>query len=123
MVNLSEIGWFISPKVTWDGKTGQGSTYFTFTYQANVAEVEITDHSKIKVNRIYALHDSGRIINPIMAKGQVYGGLSWAVGFALSEEVEFKDGHITTLNFNKYRLTRAREMPEVVIEFIEKNYK
>jgi len=117
---MTESGWYSAPPLTWNPETGTGSVYFTFSYTTNVAEVEVdTETGNVKVLRIYALHDSGRIVNPKTARSQVYGGLSWAIGFALFEDFKLKNGIPQQINFDKYKILRAIDAPDIFIEFIE----
>ena len=119
-VNLTAVGLFVAPPLTWDPKTGRGTTYFTFAYFTNVAEVTVdTKTGQVKVDRIYSVHDSGKIVNPNTARGQVYGGVAMGLGYALFEDFKSENGVPQTLNFDKYRIPYARDMPDVVIEFIE----
>lgn len=107
-------GTFQAPKVDWDEETGQGNAYFTWVYGCQVAEVLVESKSgKVKVIALTAAHEVGRAINPPMVMGQIYGGLAMGMGYALSEEVRSEEGRVTTLNFDKYRIHRAMDLPEM----------
>ena len=119
-IEMRATGWHAITDITWDPETGKGDTYKTYTYSANIAEVTVDiETGKVRVDKMYAVHDAGRIINPKTARGQVIGGLSWAIGFALYEDFIIENGIPKTLNFDKYRLVRAIDMPEVVVDFVE----
>jgi CO/xanthine dehydrogenase Mo-binding subunit len=98
-------GWWSLPPVWWDFEKNCGDTYASFNYGACGAEVEIDLVSgKVDITNLVAIHDVGRIINEPEAKGQISGGASMALGFALIEEVLIENGHVNTLNFDKYLL-------------------
>jgi len=119
-INMSAVGWHYVTGIDWDPHTGKGNAYITYAYSANVAEVEVdTQTGNVKVLKIYAVHDSGTIVNPVAAKSQVYGGISWSLGYALLEDFKVENGYPKAINFDKYRIARAMDMPEVEIEFIE----
>lgn len=90
---------------------------------AQFAEITLdTQSGKIQVDRLLMLVDCGRVINPITAAGQVEGGMSQGLGFALTEEMLFdKDGHQTTTNLSTYRIPRCNEMPLVDVIFVQTN--
>lgn len=114
------LGTFQAPKVDWNEDTGQGNAYFTWVYGCQVAEVLVNhDTGRIKVLSLTAAHDVGWAINPAMVLGQFYGGMAQGLGYALMEEVEIKEGRVQSLNFNRYRIPRAMDMPEMEAIIIE----
>jgi CO/xanthine dehydrogenase Mo-binding subunit len=54
-----------------------------------------------------------------MALGQVYGGVAMSTGYALHEKLEFENGKIKSLNFDKYKIPRANDLPEIKAILIE----
>lgn len=98
-------GWWSLPPVWWDFEKNCGDTYASFNYGACGAEVEIDLTSgKVEIIDLAAVHDVGRILNEPEVYGQIAGGLSMALGFALTEEVEIQKGQVKTLNFDGYLL-------------------
>ncbi|MDR3540238.1 MAG: xanthine dehydrogenase molybdenum-binding subunit XdhA [Desulfosporosinus sp.] len=86
------------------------------------AEVEVDIKTgKIEVLEIYNVHDSGTIVNPKMAEGQVQGGVSMGIGYALSEQLLFDDVTGKPLNNNllDYKLPTMMDMPEIGVAFVE----
>ena len=76
--------------VALDPETGQGKPFATYVYATQIAEVDVDDETgEIEVLRIVASHDCGTPINPMLVEGQVEGGISMGVGFALQEEMLF----------------------------------
>ena len=70
--------------VALDPETGQGKPFATYVYATQIAEVDVDDETgEVEVLRIVASHDCGTPINPMLVEGQVEGGISMGVGFAL----------------------------------------
>ena len=64
--------------------------------------------------------DCGRVINPLTAVGQVEGGMAQALGFTLTEDMEFDDdGKIVNVRFGDYRIFKANEMPVMDVIFVQ----
>jgi CO/xanthine dehydrogenase Mo-binding subunit len=98
-------GWWSLPPVWWDFDKNCGDTYASFNYGACGAEVEIDLTSgKVDIIDLVAIHDVGKILNEPEVKGQIAGGASMALGFAMTEEVEIRKGQVKTLNFDGYLL-------------------
>ena len=76
---------------------------------------------KIKVNNIINVHDSGTIINPMLAAGQVHGGMSMGLGYGLLERMVYdpKTGRTLDDNMLDYKLMTALDTPELNVEFVE----
>jgi carbon-monoxide dehydrogenase large subunit len=85
----------------------------TFPFGAHVAVVEVDrDTGQVTVQRLVAVDDCGTIVNPLLADGQVHGGLAQGIAQALLEEVRFDDlGNPLTANFADYAIISAAELP------------
>ena len=77
---------------------------------------------KVNVIDYYAVHDSGKIVNPIMAEGQVQGGVAQGIGYALTEELVVKDGKILNPNLTDYLIPSIKDVPEIKVYFVEAVY-
>ncbi len=83
-------------------------------YGAVFAEVEVnTQTGGVKVIKLTSAYDVGKAINPDMVRGQIVGGGVMGIGFALTEGLRLKDGHIINPNFTDYRLLRSCDIPEI----------
>ncbi|MGH3136495.1 MAG: xanthine dehydrogenase family protein molybdopterin-binding subunit [Gaiellaceae bacterium] len=85
----------------------------TFPFGAHLAVVEVdTETGKVELRRHVAVDDAGTLINPLVADGQVHGGIAFAVGQALFEEVVYgEDGYPLTGTFVGYAFPSAAELP------------
>lgn len=104
------------PPTTPLDKDGQGAPYAVYGYGAQIAEVAVDSVlGTVKVNRITAAHDLGRVINPLLAEGQVEGGVAQGLGMALMEE--YIPGR--TENLHDYLIPTSGDMPRIDTIFVE----
>jgi len=107
-----------------DSKTGTGKAWFPIAFGTQMAEVEVNIKTgKIKVNKIVAAHHVGRALNPQAVRGQIVGGISFGWGFALCEDANYKEGIPQNLNYDKYKLMRSTDYPDVEVIALEKDEK
>ncbi len=92
-------------------------------YNATFAEVEVdTLTGIVRVIKLVSVTDAGQIINPKMAEGQVEGAIPQSLGMALTEFMPFDEkGRMLNLDFNSYHIYSAKDMPELVVRFVESN--
>jgi CO/xanthine dehydrogenase Mo-binding subunit len=108
------FGTFQAPDVSWDDTTGQGNAYFTYVYSCQAVEVSVSRKTGgVKILNIVASHDIGKAINKAMVLGQMHGGITQGIGYALYEKLNTEDGRITSLNFDSYRIPRTTDVPEI----------
>ncbi len=109
------------PTVALDPETGQGKPFSTYVYATQIAEVEVDDETgEVEVLRIVAAHDCGTAINPMLVEGQVEGGISMGVGFALHEQMLFDDaGCLVNPNLTNYIVPTSLDMPEIEVDIVE----
>ncbi len=90
-------------------------------FAAQFAEVLVdTETGSVKVERLVMAVDSGVIINPVTASGQIEGGMTQALGYAVNEEMTYTaKGESLQKNFTDYHLFRSDEMPQLETLFIE----
>ena len=92
-----------------------------FAFAAHVVVVEVDpDTGEIKIIHYAAVHDCGRIINPMLVEGQVHGAIAQGVGQALTEEMVYSaDGQPITGSLMDYALPQASEFPNMILDTIE----
>lgn len=90
-------------------------------FAAQFAEVTVdTETGQVTVDKLVMAVDSGVIVNPLTASGQIEGGMTQALGYAVCEEMTWDErGLIRQRNFRDYHIFRANEMPEMEVIFVE----
>ncbi len=98
-----------------------GSGFSTFPSGAHVAVVDVDlDTGMVRLRRLIAVDDAGRILNPLIAEGQIHGGLAQGVAQALMEEFRYdEDGNPLTSNFSDYSVISSAELPSFEIGHLE----
>ncbi len=93
----------------------------TFPFGTHVAVVEVdTETGRVRLRRHVAVDDAGRILNPLLADGQVHGGLAQGIAQALFEEVLYdEDGNPLTANLMAYAMPSAAELPAYEVAHTE----
>ncbi|WP_299420465.1 molybdopterin cofactor-binding domain-containing protein [uncultured Shimia sp.] len=116
------FGYVLWAEETYDPPTqaldenGQGAPYAVYGYGAQLVEVEVDQVlGTVKVLKITAAHDVGQVINPLLAEGQIEGGIAQGIGMALMEE--FHPGK--TENLHDYLIPTIGDVPEIVSHLIE----
>ena len=98
-------------------ENGQGKPYAIYGYGAQMAELDVDlALGTVRVLRILAAHDLGRVINPQLAEGQIEGGIAQGLGMALMEE--YIPGR--TENLHDYLIPTSGDMPQIRSILIEK---
>jgi CO/xanthine dehydrogenase Mo-binding subunit len=107
--------------VALDAETGQGKPFATYVYATQIAEVDVDDETgEVEVLRIVASHDCGTPINPMLVEGQVEGGISMGVGFALEEEILFDEhGRQRNPNLTNYIMPTSLDMPKIEVDIVD----
>jgi xanthine dehydrogenase YagR molybdenum-binding subunit len=93
-----------------------------YTFGVQVAEVAVdTETGEITVERVAAIHDVGRVINPLGASSQIEGGIIQGIGHTLSEErlTDPSTGLILTRTLDSYRMPTIADVPEIVGELVD----
>ena len=92
------------------------------SFCTQVAEVHVDPETgEITVNKLITVHDIGAILNPLNHQGQVEGGIIQGLGYALMEELELEDGHISTLSFGDYKIPTSADVPVMETVLIQGN--
>jgi xanthine dehydrogenase YagR molybdenum-binding subunit len=94
----------------------------TLTFGIQVADVAVdVETGEVRVERIAAIHDVGRVINPLGARSQVEGGIIQGVGHTLSEErlVDPRSGVVLTQSLDAYKLPTIADVPEIVVDLLD----
>lgn len=114
-VAVEKSGWGTKPSHVYQGFVNY---YCHNTHVAEVADVEIENGEPV-VKKITCVVDCGIVVNPTGAINQIEGGVIDGVGHSMYGDLLFDGGKATAGNFDKYRLIRMKEVPEVETHFIK----
>jgi CO/xanthine dehydrogenase Mo-binding subunit len=79
---------------------------------AQVAEVEVDPETgQVKLKKLISAHNTGTVLNPLMHQGQIEGGASMGIGYALMEHLMISDGKVATANFGDYKIPTIKDVP------------
>ncbi len=106
--------------VLWDDQQYRGEAYAAFAWAVYVAEVtvDLATYS-VDVDDFVALQEVGRVMNPILARGQIVGGVAQAIGFALFEKVAWRDGRMQNSQMTNYIIPTSSDLPSIRVYFEE----
>ncbi|NCD33007.1 MAG: hypothetical protein EOL87_06245 [Spartobacteria bacterium] len=109
--------------LTWDQETFKGDAYPAYSWACNIAEVEVDPLTlEIRLMKLHVCFDVGRLINPVLATGQVHGGLAQSFGYALMEHTGLRDGAYDASRLQTYIIPTMADMPEMNVQFVEEIY-
>ncbi|MBT9153075.1 MAG: putative xanthine dehydrogenase molybdenum-binding subunit XdhA [Firmicutes bacterium] len=100
------------------GQTPKVTSHWTFGAQAAEVAVDI-ETGKVNVLRVSAVYDTGFVLNPLLALGQVEGGIMQGLSVALYEELQLSQGQVKNQSFVDYKIATAAELPEMLVGFVE----
>ena len=112
-LSLSNLALFKAPFTAGiDPETGQGKVFPDFTFGAQAVEVAVdTETGQVAVLKSIACHDVGRAINPAAVEGQIAGGSSQGMGYAIMEEFVVQEGRTLTSSLSEYLIPTALDFP------------
>ncbi len=107
-------GYYDAPSEKVDYKTGYGNTSPTYSFGAQVAEVEVDFKTgQVRVLRVVAASDCGRALNPLALEGQAEGAIVCGLGMALMEQRNTEEGKTLNPAFLEYKVPTALEAPDI----------
>ena len=107
----------------WDDETYSGDAYGTYAWAAYVAEVTVDLVTwQTTVDDFVAVQEVGRVINPTLAKGQIEGGVAQAIGWALYEDVVWREGRMANAQMTNYIMPTSMDLPPIRVHFEEVPY-
>jgi CO/xanthine dehydrogenase Mo-binding subunit len=106
--------------IFWDDKNYRGEAYAAFAWAVYVAEVtvDLATYS-VSVDDFVALQEIGRVMNPVLARGQIIGGVAQGIGFALYEKVEWRNGRMQNGQMTNYIMPTSADVPVIRVFFEE----
>jgi xanthine dehydrogenase YagR molybdenum-binding subunit len=118
------VGLLEESQILGKGARGPNPTGMSvLTFGVHVVEVAVdVETGEVRVERVAAIHDVGRIVNPLGASSQVEGGVIQGIGHTLSEDrlLDPETGRVLTTSLDAYRMPTIADVPEIVCEFVDK---
>jgi len=110
------------PNLSWDEVNYRGDAYPTYAWACYGVEVSVdTVTWEVKVEDFVARQEVGRVINPVLAAGQIEGGVTQGLGWALWEKVELDQGRMINNQMTNYIVPTAMDLPRIRVYFEENN--
>jgi CO/xanthine dehydrogenase Mo-binding subunit len=111
------------PGIYWDDEKYQGDAYGAYAWAVYVAEVSVDTRTwEVQVDDFVALQEVGRVIHPVLAKGQIEGGVAQGIGYALYEGVTWKGGRMINNQMTNYIMPTSVDVPPIRVFFEEIPY-
>ncbi|MBI4425020.1 MAG: xanthine dehydrogenase family protein [Elusimicrobia bacterium] len=109
--------------VVWDEAAYRGDAYAVYSYGCVVADVEIDRLTfEPRVRALFTAQDIGRAIHPLLAEGQIIGGIAQGLGYALHENVVMKDGGMLNASLTNYIIPTSVDTPRMKVEIVERPF-
>jgi CO/xanthine dehydrogenase Mo-binding subunit len=107
----------------WDDQKYAGDAYGAYAWAVYVAEVSVdTRTAEVRVNDFVAVQEVGKVINPVLAAGQIEGGVAQGIGFALYENVVWQEGRMVNAQMTNYVMPTSVDLPAIRVYFEEIPY-
>lgn len=106
--------------IFWDDEKYRGEAYAAFAWAVYVAEVaiDLTTYA-VTVKDFVALQEVGKVLHPLLAKGQIIGGVAQAIGFSLYEKVVWQNGRMQNGQMTNYIMPTSSDLPPIRVFFEE----
>jgi CO/xanthine dehydrogenase Mo-binding subunit len=106
--------------VYWDDEKYRGEAYAAFAWAVYIAEVtvDLTTYC-VTVDDFVALQEIGKVLNPVLAAGQITGGVAQGIGFALYEKVVWQNGRMLNNQMTNYIMPTSVDLPPIRVFFEE----
>ncbi len=106
--------------IYWDDEHYRGEAYAAFAWAVYVAEVtvDLTTYG-VTVDDFVALQEVGKVLHPVLAAGQITGGVAQAIGFALYEKVVWQNGRMVNNQMTNYIMPTSADLPPIRVFFEE----
>jgi len=109
--------------VHWDDEKYRGDAYGAYAWGVYVAEVSLdTLTYETRVEDFVAVQEVGRVIHPVLAAGQIEGGVAQGIGYALYENVVWQEGRMVNSQMTNYIIPTSMDVPPIRVYFEEMPY-
>jgi len=111
------------PGIYWDDRHYRGEAYPSYAWSIHAAQVAVdTVTYSAEVEEYWAVQEVGRVLNPVLATGQIEGGIAQGIGYALYEKVILQNGHMANNQMTNYIIPTAADVPPIHVYFEEIPY-
>jgi CO/xanthine dehydrogenase Mo-binding subunit len=106
--------------IFWDDQKYRGEAYAAFAWAVYVAQVtvDLTTYG-VSVDDFVALQEVGKVMHPLLARGQIIGGIAQAIGFSLYEKVVWQNGRMQNSQMTNYIMPTSSDLPPIRVFFEE----
>ena len=106
--------------IFWDDQAYRGEAYAAFAWAVYVAEVtvDLTTYG-VSVDDFVALQEVGKVLHPLLARGQIIGGVAQGIGFSLYEKVVWQNGRMQNGQMTNYIMPTSSDLPTIRVFFEE----
>jgi CO/xanthine dehydrogenase Mo-binding subunit len=112
------------PGIHWDDNTYHGEAYGAYAWAIYIAQVAVdTRDYSAEVEEFWTVQEVGRVLHPVLAKGQIEGGVAQGIGYALYEKVVWQNGHMANNQMTNYIMPTAADVPPIHVIFEEIPFK
>jgi CO/xanthine dehydrogenase Mo-binding subunit len=106
--------------IFWDDENYKGEAYPAYAWAVYVAEVAVdTTTSSATCTDFYTLQEVGKVLHPVLAKGQIEGGVAQGIGYALYEKCVWQKGHMANNQMTNYIMPTSADLPPIHVAFEE----
>jgi CO/xanthine dehydrogenase Mo-binding subunit len=104
----------------WDDENYRGDAYGAYGWAVYVAEISVdTRTAEVSVDDFVAVQEVGKVINPVLAAGQIEGGVAQGIGLALCENVVWQEGRMVNGQMTNYIMPTSMDIPPIRVFFLE----
>lgn len=117
---VSLVRYEAPPGIFWDDQKYRGEAYPAYAWSIHVAQVAVdTVTYSAEVEEFWSTQEVGRVLNPVLAGGQIEGGIAQGIGYALYEKVLLQNGHMANNQMTNYIMPTAEDVPPIHVYFEE----
>ncbi|MDC7235839.1 MAG: molybdopterin-dependent oxidoreductase, partial [Spirochaetales bacterium] len=122
-LSFSSRGWFNPGVVHIDPETGEGNCYPSYLSALSLTEILVDTYTgAITVPKVTLAYELGRAVNPDIIRGQLIGGYTQGLGYALCENLKTPDGRVETSSFGSYLMPLLSDAPEFDVKIFEEDF-
>jgi CO/xanthine dehydrogenase Mo-binding subunit len=117
---VSLVRYEAPPGIFWDDQKYRGEAYPSYAWSIHMAQVAVDMVTfSAEVEEFWAVQEVGKVLNPVLATGQIEGGIAQGIGYALYEKVVLQNGHMANNQMTNYIIPTAEDVPPIHVFFEE----